>query len=156
SEAVLRIRSNTQKAGLLNVKPNSGVLDPKTGIRRTIEYGLELKPNAENSAVKEFLFRDTSFANEMGREILSLSPSSQDQRLNIPLDIYAERHRYEIQNQKAGVSVEWTGDFTHGLLPWDSDSDSGFVKGTILYGIEMELDHLGLSSQNVQKVGDSD
>jgi hypothetical protein len=158
---VVRLRSNETKAGLLNVKPGLGRLDPGSQIRQRIELGMTLAPGATLEDAGSFIQHDASSFNPLREELKNAFPYIYlPSQLSPLLELTAERHRFNLEHP-SGVSVEVTCDFTRGrelIVPnpyasaeQQAEEATRIPRESYICGIEAELDHLNFGQANQGK-----
>jgi hypothetical protein len=156
-EGAIRLRKNKQ-ATVINVKPGGGREDQRTDIRQRVEYGLELKPDADVSDAGDALrslsqswgqWSGTPF-NIAQREVAKLQGDvNLASALEPWLEVTQDRHKFTVLNEATGVEIEFSFDKvqTQTMRPELANAD-GSARSAEFYVLEAELDHLQLASQN--------
>ena len=157
-----RARSNGQKSGHVEVKPNGGVLDPKTGIRQRVEIGLSLKPNVNPDEFKTLLrYMELNPGSELaqsplGHIILEAKKAGVLEALTQDVTEWADvtqiRHKFEVKNTKTGTAAEVSLDMVHAKTVRNEHQVNGQPQEQTYYVIETELDHLQLNSSNTTEM----
>ncbi len=150
-KGALRVRSNKQKSGSLNVKPGNGVLDPQTGIRKRVEIGLDLRRGFDIERLKDLFTEKSEYYNPFNEMEAMDGRIREDKVLQPALEVVGDRHKFKLTNQQTGEEIEISCDFTKAKTLRDADADpkTGEPREAEHFQIEMEIDHLQINSTNV-------
>ncbi len=145
-KSAIRIRSNEQKTGRLNIK---GTPNPdKNGVSQRVEYGLDLKPGVKVKDLLAFLDQDSTIYNTGWEELQSQGYISASD-LEEAFKVIGDRHKFKISNKKTGVEAELSLDFTT-VQDLRRKDKHGKPLEARFGQVEMELDHLQVNSSNMQ------